>query len=80
MSDRESETEEVRKKEMETVGSGRGEGSEMRDQRGVVKEGRRRGKERMKEERRERRTERSMSDTETIWCLRASTIPADCLI
>lgn len=37
-------------------------------------------KERMKEERQERRTERSMSDTETIWCLQASTVPADCLI
>lgn len=33
---------------------------------------------RKKEERRKRRTEGSMSDTETIWCLQASTIPADC--
>lgn len=33
---------------------------------------------RKKEERRKRRTERSMSGTETIWCLQDSTIPADC--
>lgn len=76
----------VRKHETDEVRNGwkqRGEkrrGAEMRDERGIVKERRvRKGKESMKKERRERRTERSMRDTETIWCLQASTFSTDCL-